>query len=120
MGVDAGESSGGLRIGEAVVWLKESQRILESIGTSSSSSITGSGGGGGEANSGGSRLGSKSSGLFGKSKKIGKEEKKERLARVHVELEAVEAFLSAYEKANNSVSPLSFPSIFILICFCHE
>ena len=93
LGVDAGESSGGERTGEAIVWLRDAKKTLVESSSSSTGTVPKSSNGSG-------------GGLF---KKLGggggKEEKKERKGRLGDALESVDAFLQAYEKANNQVRP---------------
>jgi len=89
LGVDAGESGKAERMGEAVAWLRDAKATLIEGGASS-------GGGGSSGGSGG--------GLLKKSKS-----KVEN--RWTEELESVSAFLSAYEKLNNSVRPDSWMAV---------
>jgi hypothetical protein len=93
LGVDAGETSGGGRTGEAIVWLRDARKTLAASSSSSGGTVpkssTGPGGG-----------------LF---KKLGggggKEDKKERKGKLGDAIESVDAFLKAYEKANDQVCP---------------
>lgn len=83
LGVDAGESGKAERMGEAVAWLRDAKATLVEGGAS----------GGGTSSGGGS------GGLL----KKGRSKVESRWTE---ELESVTAFLSAYEKLNNSVGHL--------------
>lgn len=87
LGIDAGESGDSARIGEAIVWLRAARQALDE-GGSATGSTAGS---------------TKGGGVFGKLGRTGKEEKRERKGRVGDGLASVEAFLSVYEKTNDTV-----------------
>lgn len=74
LGVDAGESAGGERIGEAIAWLKDAKATLAE----------------------------------GSRGPVGKLSKSKVEGKWKEELDSVNAFLSAYEKSNNSVRLLVF------------
>lgn len=93
LGVDAGESSGGGRTGEAIVWLRDAKKTLVDSSSSSSGTVPKS-----SVGSGGGLL-KKLGGKGG-----GKEERKERKGKLGDAIDSVGAFLQAYEKANNQVS----------------
>lgn len=85
LGVDAGENSKGVKIGEAVCWMKESQGRLEELEDG--------------------KVREKMKGLsFGRGSDKKKEERKARRGRVERELEDVQAWLKSYVRMNDTVS----------------
>ena len=88
LGVDAGEFSHGARVGEAVAWMKEAKKKLESL------------------EDGTVRERMKGLGI-GKANERKKEERKARKGRVERELDDVSAWMGAYSKMNDTVSKLS-------------
>ncbi|CED84340.1 BRO1 domain [Phaffia rhodozyma] len=98
LGIDAGEFGDHKRIGEAIVWLRESKKILAD-GSSEGRGLNASGILGG----------------IGKGKGKGKEEKKERREKWADEEIIVESFLRAYEKANQTIYFVPIPTLSSLL-----
>lgn len=86
LGVDAGENGKGAKVGEALTWVKEAQTRLQEMEDG--------------------KVREKMKGLsFGKGSEKKKEERKARQGRVERELEDVKAWVRAYSRMNDTVSP---------------
>lgn len=81
LGVDAGENGGKTKMGEAIRWLMLAKSTLEEVEEKMSSGIN--------------------------IVRVSKDEKKSTRGKLGQQMESVNAFLNAYKKVNDSVSPTS-------------
>ncbi len=94
LGVEAGESPGGEKVGLAIAWLRQAESMLGDLDRR------------GDIKGGNGGMMSKMKGLKLGSGPGGKIDKKERKGRTERESDEVEAFLKAYEKMNKTVGPM--------------